>query len=314
MPGSNRQDYHPWHALGRGHRGHRRGFTLLETVVVVGLFAIVVITVVNIWLSSTRQERVSVQRQKITAEANILLDQISREIRTYELAFYGTLDYDGIAPAETLYTLDGSDAGKPATIVSNIYQVENELVLYDNLGDNDPTNDTVIAYAFWPSGTHKCADDSGDTPGFFRFYQSYDTVNDQTVITCERLFDFPSGTPNESSVQVIGAGFFFSSSTNPYPDIFDPTTDFRSGTGPNLDADCGSGTGAEFSNGTFCKCTAANQATACFTKQCNTTTGGRCELQNFQPMVTFYFTVQDANNPGTRMTFQTTATQRVYKR
>ena len=47
----------------------------------------------------------------------------------------------------------------------------------------------------------------------------------------------------------------------------------------------------------------------------STATGGQCTFgPNRQPAVTVFFTVQDANNPATRLTFQTTVTGRLYKR
>ncbi|MDO8560390.1 MAG: hypothetical protein Q7S23_05190 [bacterium] len=285
-----------------------QGFTLLETVAALGMFVIVVVTVVNAYLTYSRAQRLGSQRQKIITEANLLLDQMAREIRTLELAYWGTLDYSNDAAPETLYWVDvnAAEAGNPYAN-TNIYRQEHELVLFNNGGDETNTNDTLVAYVFNrrdPITTvDLCANDAGTmlfpgTLGLYRF-----TRAGAAATVCERLFNIPG-------LNVVDAGFFLTQPFQPYPDDVDPATDIQAA----LDADCGPGAGANF-NGSVCTCTAANRTTACFSSTCTTTTGGQCAFgPNAQPAVTVFFTVQDANNPGTRLTFQSTVVQRLYKR
>lgn len=278
----------------------------METVTVIGVFIIVVTTVVNLYLIFSRSHRIAGQRQKIIAVANALLDQISYEVRTHELAYWGVFDYNsslaGNQPA-AVYTVDkvSAEGLNPNT---NIFRDENELVLYDNGGDESVlTNDTIISYVFVPDtyGGDLCADDTGTIGGFFRFIKS-----GTGTVTCQRLFDIPG-------LKVLEAGFFYTQTINPYPDAVDAPTFVQA-----WDSDCGP-VGGTF-NGAFCTCTSANQANNCYSRSCDTTTSadsnfGHCRFgDNRHPAVTIYFKVQDSNNPGTTLTFQTTASQRLYKR
>lgn len=279
-----------------------RGFTLLETVAALGLFLIVVMTVVNVYLTYSRAQRIGSQRQKIITAANLLLDQTAREIRLHELAYWGTFNYDNLGSPETLYRLDVAavEAGNPYAN-TNIYRRERELVMYDNQGDETASNDTVIAYVYNRTDANApvdlCAAESGTT-GLFRFTRVGTGATD-----CERLFNIPG-------LAVVDAGFFFSQPFQPYPDAIDPATDIQA-----WDADCGPGADAEF-NDSLCNCRPPKvAAAACFSGTCATTTGGQCTFgPNMQPAVTVFFTVQDVNNPATRLSFQTTVTQRLYKR
>ena len=285
-----------------------QGFTLLETVAALGMFVIVVLTVVNVYLTYARAQRLGSQRQKIITEANLLMDQMAREIRILELSYWGTFNYSNDATPETLYRVDvnAAEAGNPYAN-TNIYRQEHELVLSNNGGDETNNNDTVVAYVFNrrdPSTVlDLCADDDGDplfpgTLGLYRF-----TRAGAAATVCERLFNIPG-------LNVVDAGFFYTQPLQPYPDDVDPSTDIQT----TRDADCGPGTGANY-NGSICTCTAANRTTACFSSTCSTTTGGQCGFgPNVQPAATFFLTVQDANNPGTRLTFQSTIVQRLYKR
>lgn len=294
----------------------------MESVTALGVFAIVVVTAVNVFLVYSKTQRASARRQTMITAASALLDQIAYEVRTYEIAYWGTLNYDNAGPAETLYEVDIADGAAtcegtmndtacsqdPLSTVgvlykTDIFEDERELVLYDNGGDETTPNGTVIAYVFWPSGTDKCQDDSDPTPGFFRFYRG----KNDTTLRCQRLFDVPGLT-------VTNASFVLTQPINPYPDSIDPATEIVS----TRDADCGPGGGASF-NGSFCGCTEANKTATCFSQKCDVATAGagngHCTFgPNRQPAVTVYFTVADANAPGSALTFQTTASQRLYKR
>ncbi len=322
MPGNNRkiangkwQMANFWLPSAPARRNRcRSGFTLLETVTAIGIFVLVITTVVNLYLTYSGAQRASGQRQRIVAEAGALLDQLSQEIRTLELAYWGTLNYNNAGAAEILYQVDvagpvGATESSPYT--TDIVDRERELVLYDAKGNTDPNDDTVIAYVFNRRNdatvVNLCADDAGalvypaGTVGLFRLVR--DGIG--SPVRCQRLFGAPG-------LEVTDAGFFFTQPIQPYPDAVDPPTDARAGSGDGLDADCGpTGTTSRF-NGYFCTCTLGSH---CFSGGCDVTTGGRCTYgPNRQPAVTVSLTVRDLARPNQPVTLQTTVSQRRYKR
>jgi type II secretory pathway pseudopilin PulG len=289
------------------------GFTLLETVTAIGIFVLVITTVVNLYLVYSSAQRASGQRQRIVSEAGALLDQIAQEIRTLELAYWGTFNYDNTGAAEYLYQVDV--AGSPGTSETNPYTAdivdrERELVLYDAKGNTNPNDDMVIAYAFNQQNTGAavdlCAGEAGQllypagTIGLFRLVR-----DGNGAVACQRLFGGPG-------LDVTDAGFFFTQPVQPYPDAVDPPTDPRPGSGDGLDADCGpAGTASKF-NGYYCTCAIGSH---CFSGGCDLTTGGRCTFgPNRQPAVTVSLTVRDLARPNQPVTLQTTVTQRRWQR
>ncbi len=66
----------------------RAGFTLLEMVVAVALFAIVILIVTNIFLIATKSHRRVMETQKLQSDARFAMETIAREVRM------GTIDYD----------------------------------------------------------------------------------------------------------------------------------------------------------------------------------------------------------------------------
>lgn len=307
------RDIPPFRLLMSDRRHPNLGYSLLEMVTALGMFVLVITTVVNVYLVYTSAQRTTAQRQRIVSEAGALLDQLAQEIRTQELAYWGTLNYNNAGTAEFLYQVDvtgaqGQTESSPYT--SDIVAQERELVLADSKGNEDPNDDTVTAYVFNRRNDNTvvnlCANDSGGlvypagTVGLFRFVR--DGVS---PVRCQRLF-------GGSGLEVTDAGFFFTQPLQPYPDVIDPATDVRAGSGPGVDGDCGpAGTTSRF-NGYFCTCTAG---THCFSGSCDTATGGRCSYgPNRQPAVTVSLTVRDLARPAQTVTLQTTVTQRLYKR
>jgi len=279
------------------------------------VFVIVMTTVANLYLIYSRAQRVTSQRQKIVSAASFLLDQIAREIRTNEIAYWGILDYSGNGAiqyaTERLYQLDVPlldaefDPGKcenvgGCTYFTDIYGRERELVLYNNNNTDSATDDSIIAYAFnrrddGSTVTNLCP--GNVDVGLYRFFKPKDVMS----VSCERLF-------NMAGIAVVDAGFFYTQTTNPYPDQYDPATDID----PARSADCGLYNSSDTFNGQFCTCSDNSE---CWSNSCDISTGGRCTYgTNLQPAVTFFFTVQDMNNTQIRMTFQTSAVQRLYKR
>lgn len=298
--------------LTAGFRPPPPGFSLLETVIAVGIFVIVVTTVVNLYLFYSQAQRISGQRQRLVSEAGLLLDQMAQEIRTLELVYAGDVNYNNTGPPEVVYQVDvagprGASEGGPYQ--SDMVERERELVLQDNRGNVDPRDDTVIAYVFNrrddASVADLCANEDGTlvypgTVGLFRF------VRDGTgPVRCQRLF-------NPQGLEVSEVGFFLTQPVNPYPDAVDPATDVRPGFGAGLDADCGPPGSSSRFNGYVCTCRVAGD---CFSNQCEAATGGRCAYgPNRQPAVTIALTVRDQASPNNPLTLQTTVTQRRYGR
>lgn len=65
----------------------RSAFTLLEVVVTMGIFSIISLVIVDIFLNSSREERRTFGRQNIQANTRTILETIARDIRL------GTIDY-----------------------------------------------------------------------------------------------------------------------------------------------------------------------------------------------------------------------------
>lgn len=59
----------------------RHGFTLLELVLALGIFLILTVVVIDVFLSSSREERRGLAREQIVASGRAALEQITRDIR-----------------------------------------------------------------------------------------------------------------------------------------------------------------------------------------------------------------------------------------
>lgn len=74
----------------------RNGFSLVEIIVVVAVFSVTVLVATNIFLLSSRSQRLATSAQKIQGDIRFALEAIAREVR------FGTIDYDcydGVPPA-----------------------------------------------------------------------------------------------------------------------------------------------------------------------------------------------------------------------
>lgn len=156
------------------------GFTLIETIVTVGVFIIVVVTVVDIFMIHSRAQNIALRKQKILNETNFLLDKIAQDVRLGELITAGSFNYG--AGAINYYGLDG-DAG--------ISGREVELVL------NDPDGNLII-YVFDSTGSLACP--KYPAPGLYKY----------TNGICNQLLDLPA-------MAVTDAGFHLKISSGQQP-------------------------------------------------------------------------------------------------
>lgn len=277
-----------------GNRLPRNGFTLAETLVTLGIFMMVVVAISNIYLLYNRAQRQTLTREKMVAEASILLDELARQVRTREIIYYGQFDYDGPgtnASANTqLYFKDG-DGGPdlPTTFISGS---EIELALLDPVGE-------TLVYLFNPPsanpavGTFNYCTNPGlpgvDPPGLYLYSKSA-----TGVLNCNRLFSIPNVTMDDLK-------FYITPSYNPYPDS---------------DADCGNGEDLMSSyNGSYCECRGACDCS--FPVACPPTiscSDHRCHFPDQQPRVTIALKIRDGRFPATPITLQTTVSSRIYKR
>lgn len=269
-----------------GSSGARRGFTLVETLVTLGIFAMVIVALSDIYVLFTRAQQQTLTSEKFVADASVLLDEIARQVRTREIIFFGAFDYDAggsVTPADNpLYSRDGDGGPLPTSFISgSLTAGEYELALEDAPGNQ-------LVYLFNSTGADLCVNPglpADNPPGLYLFSGS-----GGEAANCSRLFDLPN-------VELEDARFYISPAYNPYPDN---------------DTDCRLGmTVATTFNGYYCQ--------AAILADCPssaTFSDGRCSYpdQNRQPRVTIVFKIRDTRNPTSPIILQTTVSSRVYKR
>lgn len=79
------------------------GFTLIEILVVLGLFSILSVVIINVFLLSLRSQRQASFRQKTLASLRYTLETIARQVRTSEVN-YDSFTYTG--DDRSLYLID----------------------------------------------------------------------------------------------------------------------------------------------------------------------------------------------------------------
>jgi len=96
-------------AQGRGFG--RRGFSLMEMLVVLGIFSTVVVAASDILMMSSRSQRKVFALERTQADARFAMEAISREVRTgsIDYAYYGA-DLPANGPVDDLALIDS--AGK----------------------------------------------------------------------------------------------------------------------------------------------------------------------------------------------------------
>jgi prepilin-type N-terminal cleavage/methylation domain-containing protein len=104
----------------------RRGFTLVEILLVMGIFSTTLLLVVNIFVGSTRLQQRTIVTQRRTSDARFTLEIMARSIRS------GTVDYDfyyGRTPYQsTLDTVLITDPKAPLHILATIDQDGNRTI------------------------------------------------------------------------------------------------------------------------------------------------------------------------------------------
>lgn len=76
-------------------RGNRQGFTVMEMLVVVALFAMLGVAIMNVFLLSLSAQRQTVSRQNTTANLRYVVESIARQIRTGEVDYAASYGDDG---------------------------------------------------------------------------------------------------------------------------------------------------------------------------------------------------------------------------
>lgn len=273
-----------------GSRLVRRGFTLVETLVTLGIFVMVVVALSDIYLLFTRAQQQTLTSEKFVAEASVLLDEIARQVRTREVIFFGAFDYDADGPLAAnnpLYSSDADGGPNPASFISGSPTAgEYELALEDAAGEtlvyffNPPSADPLVGKFNYCSSPGL---PDADLPGLYLYSRSA-----AGVLNCNRLFSIPN-------VEMQDVKFYIAPSYNPYPDS---------------DDDCKLGTGAVTTyNGYYCQAAVPADCPSSVTYS-----DGRCQFPNQQPRVTIVLKIRDTRNPTDSITLQTTVSSRVYKR
>ncbi|MFA6603412.1 MAG: type II secretion system protein [Patescibacteria group bacterium] len=82
-----------------------RGFTLMEMLVVLGIFSTVVISATDIFMMSSRSQRKVVALERAQADARFTMETISRVVRTGQID-YAEMDLSASGPVEALALID----------------------------------------------------------------------------------------------------------------------------------------------------------------------------------------------------------------
>lgn len=157
-----------WHTRKR-QKGGDHGFTLMELLVVLGLFSTVVVVASDIFILSNRAQRKILSLERTQADARFTMEAITREVRT------GDVDFG-------YYAARGTQIGRP----------EAELALIDN------TN-TPIRFHQSDAGNSMFCPDTESTPCLLVTLD----VNDPVSITPKgvlvrnaRFYISPSSDPD----------------------------------------------------------------------------------------------------------------------
>ncbi|MFH1028326.1 MAG: type II secretion system protein, partial [Pseudomonadota bacterium] len=108
----------------------RGGFTLMEILLVLGIFSTTLLLVINIFVSSSNLQQRTIVAQRLTADARYTIETIARAVRS------GTVDYDFYS-GRTLYLDDPRPV--PPHILSTIDQDGNRTIFRrKSLATSDP--------------------------------------------------------------------------------------------------------------------------------------------------------------------------------
>ncbi len=139
-------------------RHSRRGFTLVEILLVMGIFSTTLLLVTNIFVGSTRLQQRTIVTQRLTGDARFTLETIARAVRT------GTVDYDfyyGRTPYVSVEdAIDIHDPKAPLHVLATIDQDGNRTIFRRKSLDpvNDPWgNDSSVG---WDGKTYQNVDDT----------------------------------------------------------------------------------------------------------------------------------------------------------
>jgi prepilin-type N-terminal cleavage/methylation domain-containing protein len=88
---------------------NRRGFTLIEMMVVLAIFSVVTVVIVDIFMMASRAQRRTLAIQRIQSDARYSMEAMAKEIKmdTIDYNFYGGTISDG--PQDTLALRDADD-------------------------------------------------------------------------------------------------------------------------------------------------------------------------------------------------------------
>ena len=162
---------------------NKSGFTLIEILVVLGLFSILSVVIINVFLLSLRSQRQASFRQKTLASLRYTLEIIARQVRTSEVN-YDSFTYTG--DDQSLYLIDQSGN----SFIFSLAEIEpglNEVSMSINgqtsfLTDSSKVN--VVSLSFLvnpiinPFIEERCNQDTGPTGCFSS--SSGCTINDPT--------------------------------------------------------------------------------------------------------------------------------------
>ncbi|MDD2807464.1 MAG: type II secretion system protein [Patescibacteria group bacterium] len=121
-----------------GNKKSQAGFTLVEIIVVLGIFSVLVVVILNVFILALRSQRQAAFRQQTLSNLRYIVETIAKQVRTSEIDYSYPYDKDGdngIVGAESELYLKDSDGNSSAYYLKN-----GELYLTSNGQDSPLTN------------------------------------------------------------------------------------------------------------------------------------------------------------------------------
>lgn len=105
-----------------GNKKNQRGFTLIEIIVVLGIFSMLVVVILNVFILVMRSQRQAAFRQETLSDLRYVVETISKQVRTSEIDYSFPYDKDldaGINGAENELYLKDADGNIFAYYLQN---------------------------------------------------------------------------------------------------------------------------------------------------------------------------------------------------
>lgn len=127
----------------------KRGFSLIELIVGMGIFSVISIVAISSFLLSVRAHRIILAEKEVSESVNFALEFMSRQMRVAQ-KFDGSVACSGLTPGETFYNhIDTTEVRFVNSQDKCIrFFLDNRSIMYENRTDSPGniflTNSTIV--------------------------------------------------------------------------------------------------------------------------------------------------------------------------